>query len=561
MVEAMGVLTETGNRSPSGMVIEVSASRIKVGFFVHQGDELSNNSGSEFGDLVVVELDKCHIIGQVVDVRLEGGRSVIVDGVEYRINRVGEIRLLCTVDILSERVHIGIEVYPHIADLFFPAPSSVLQILAEGSKKTKSEVLLSLGNMRDASGPPLALPPERLFTCHAAVLGTTGAGKSWTLARLVEQCAKFQSKVILFDPSGEFAGLNHNTRHLHFGAAEAGDIVSLPVALPHHHLTESDLFAIFRPSGPSQGPMLRAAVRSLKLARLSPQIAPGGVIPKAYRAKKQYLSEYQLYADQVESPWAKFDIRCLTAQIENECVNPQSSPTEPLVWGGVNPVDQANCMPLISRISDIINNPGLAPIFKPGKIPSLVEKIDEFIVDGDARVLCVSLKNLSFANNAREVILNAVGRRLYDLARAERFVHIPTLVVLDEAHQFLSQATESELNFSATNSFALIAKEGRKYGLTMCLATQRPRDIPEGVLSQMGTLIIHRLINDHDLQVVERASGELDRFSAARIPVLSPGEAIIVGVEFPVALHVKVAAPECRPSFKGADYQQYWKKT
>ena len=110
----------------------------------------------------------------------------------------------------------------------------------------------------------------------------------------------------------------------------------------------------------------------------------------------------------------------------------------------------------------------------------------------------------------------------------------------------------------ALDAFDLIAKEGRKYGLTICIATQRPRDIPEGVLSQMGTLIVHRLINDRDREVVERASGEIDRSAAEFLPTLAPGQAVIIGVDFPIPLTVQMTAPSAPPDSRGPDFQRYW---
>ena len=108
------------------------------------------------------------------------------------------------------------------------------------------------------------------------------------------------------------------------------------------------------------------------------------------------------------------------------------------------------------------------------------------------------------------------------------------------------------------DAFDLIAKEGRKYDLNLCLATQRPRDIPEGVLSQMGTLVVHRLTNDRDREVVERASGSIDRSASAFLPNLEPGEAAIIGVDFPIPLTIQISLPLTPPSSKSADYQMYW---
>jgi DNA helicase HerA-like ATPase len=108
------------------------------------------------------------------------------------------------------------------------------------------------------------------------------------------------------------------------------------------------------------------------------------------------------------------------------------------------------------------------------------------------------------------------------------------------------------------DAFELIAKEGRKYCLNLCIATQRPRDIPEGVLSQMGTMIVHRLTNDRDREVVERASGDIDRGAAAFLPTLGPGEAAIIGVDMPIPLAVRIAAPTHKPHSRGADFQKCW---
>jgi DNA helicase HerA-like ATPase len=146
-----------------------------------------------------------------------------------------------------------------------------------------------------------------------------------------------------------------------------------------------------------------------------------------------------------------------------------------------------------------------------------------------------------------------------EAARTGAFKAHPLVVFIDEAHQFLNNSLPSSGTIFPLDSFALIAKEGRKYALTVALATQRPRDIPEDVLSQMGTLLIHRLINDNDRKIIERASGEMDSASAASIPILASGQGILVGVDFPVPLSIKMAPPGAPPDSSGADYQTFWK--
>src|SRR6185503_5973027 len=123
---------------------------------------------------------------------------------------------------------------------------------------------------------------------------------------------------------------------------------------------------------------------------------------------------------------------------------------------------------------------------------SLVDEIDSFLSDETLSVALVSFRDVRFEHNTREVLLNIIGRHLLGLARSGRFKVRPLIVFLDEAHQFLGRIVGDEYGSVRLDSFGLIAKEGRKYGLTCVLATQRPRDIPQDVLSQLGTLLVHR---------------------------------------------------------------------
>ena len=143
-------------------------------------------------------------------------------------------------------------------------------------------------------------------------------------------------------------------------------------------------------------------------------------------------------------------------------------------------------------------------------------------------------------------------------AREEKFRKMPILTVVDEAHNCLGKRVGSEDHSTKLDAFEMIAKEGRKYGLNICLTTQRPRDITEGVLSQMGTLLVHRLTNDRDREVVERACGEIDRSSASFLPNLKQGEVAVIGVDFPIPMTIQIDKPVQPPLSDGPDFQEIW---
>ena len=191
------------------------------------------------------------------------------------------------------------------------------------------------------------------------------------------------------------------------------------------------------------------------------------------------------------------------------------------------------------------------------QIPTLSDELKHFLAN-DKNVFRLCLSDVSYEFYAREVLANVIGRKLMELARQESFRETPLLVVVDEAHNFLGKRVGSEDHSSRLDAFELIAKEGRKYGLLVCLATQRPRDITEGVLSQMGTLLVHRLTNDRDREVVERACGEIDRSSAAFLPNLKQGEVALIGVDFPIPMTIQVEKPSRPPHSDGPDFQESW---
>lgn len=543
------------HRGIIGKVSRVEPSRVEL---VLESDP-SKGVAAHVGSYLVILASKYALFGQIEDIRVRTAGFGNGPGVEGG-GSLATVELIATVDLEAERVIPGILQVPEIDDSAFAPASDFIQFVISGQgadAAKRANVTLELAELPEGE-TPVNVSPERLFGRHCAIIGATGGGKSWSLARIMEECARFRSKLVLIDATGEFRRLDHRVKHVHFGKDPDPGKESKSVALPYYHLTEQDLFAIFRPTGASQAPKLRAAIKSLKLAKVASSLGIDGRILKAHRSKKEYDRAYRHFKSEIDAPYATFDIRQLPQQIENECVDQQRSSTEPDVWGGTNVIDLSNCMPLIGRIHDMLQSPSLEPVFKPRKLPSLLEELHEFIRSPEHSVLRVNMQYLSSMHRTREIVANALGRHLYELGQRGAFKKHPLLVVIDEAHQFLKESLAADEEIPL-DSFALIAKEGRKYAITTCIATQRPRDIPEDVLSQIGTMIVHRLINDRDRMVVERACGEVDQGSIKMIPTLAPGEALLAGVDFPVPLHIRVLEPKSRPHSQGANYQQFWK--
>ncbi|MDR1761389.1 MAG: ATP-binding protein [Bacteroidales bacterium] len=173
--------------------------------------------------------------------------------------------------------------------------------------------------------------------------------------------------------------------------------------------------------------------------------------------------------------------------------------------------------------------------------------INDFVTNGQG-VLRLDFSKVDYDFQVREVLVNAIGKKFLVEAREGKFKENPIVVFIDEAHQFLNKSIKDEyFDTKPLDSFELISKEARKYGLFLCLATQMPRDIPIGTLSQMGTFIVHRLINDKDKQSIENAASSANKSALSFLPILGEGEALLVGVDFPMPLLLKIDEPSKKP--------------
>jgi hypothetical protein len=556
-----------------GTVCEVGPNYAKVNLpnaAKPEGQWLHGNrlDAGQVGEFVVVECGDLAVFGRLITVRLPEKERLSVEpglGSLREAHPVGTIQLLTTISLRDGDVMGGIPQYPRLGSRVYSAHPQLMKWLAEAGGRRSSgpnPLVLNMATLPASTETSVSFTPENLFGRHCAVLGATGGGKSWTVARIIEQAALLNAKVILLDATGEFHRLAEGVQHVHIGDdPHKAPSDSKEVVVPYSQLVEADLLALFKPSGQSQVPKFRAAMKSLKLAKVANK---DGIVVKAYQKKVSYEKAWKEHASVVESSHTDFDIKKLARQIDEECVWPtgfSGQSSDPSAWGKMDDQQRSWCVGLITRIEDILSSSELACVLQTQGKQSLFERIDAFLDASEQRVLRVSMKHVSFAHNAREIVANAIGRYLLGLGRRGRFREKPAFVFLDEAHQFLNKTLGDENTKYPLDSFELIAKEGRKFSLNICIATQRPRDIPDAVISQMGTLIVHRLTNDKDREVVERASGDIDRSAAAFLPTLAPGQAVIIGVDFPIPLTVQISKPHREPDSRGPDYQSHWRST
>ncbi|MGI2923825.1 ATP-binding protein [Vibrio diabolicus] len=547
--------------SSNGISVNLSHAGLKSASY-HQGGRYGRG---EVGEIVLIEGQTTLTIGKVVDIRLPEKERTTLQPQRNRpasIDAIAYLQILGSVDIRTLSVTAGVTSYPRIGDTVYSATSeflSVLPQLTDSDYLNLSEERLSIdiGSVSDSSLDSVKITPEKLFGRHCAILGSTGGGKSWTTARLIQECAKFKNaKLIVLDATGEYRSLpNSYTTHMHLGEPINKHIDSKPFLIPPTDFEESDFLTLFEPSGKVQGPKLRAAIRSLRLAKLAPDAADNGVIKKIGASKDRYRAALQKNKNAVlvDKPSQPFDVHKLVAQIRQEChyVNGNGE------WGNENQNEVSYCSSLFTRILGVIHSTSFNSVFSKEQHPSLESTINTFL-ESDKKVLRLCMSSTSYEFNARQILANVIGRKMLSFARQLKFSKKPILVVVDEAHNFLGKRVGVDEYSIKLDSFEIVAKEGRKYGLNICLTTQRPRDITEGVLSQMGTLLVHRLTNSNDREIIERACGEVDKSIISFLPNLKQGELTVVGVDFPIPLTIQVHKPCPKPLSDSPSFQKLW---
>lgn len=552
-----------------GIVYQVEGSFADVSFTAatqlpraHFGEYLGRG---EVGEFVVIDVGGSAAFGRLLRVSAIAKSVESLTKPERKAPVEGRIQLLSTLH-LEGRATRGILKYPKVGDRVYAASAeAILAVLGTATEETKH---LILGRLSVDDSVEVAVPLHRLFGRHLAVVGATGSGKSWTLAHLAESVARIGGKMVLIDATGEFHTLGAHATHIAFGDLSGEPAGATLVGLPHWMMRESDRSAFLNPSSGTQVPKLREAIRSLRLAHAIANddsadpthraiIGQDGTIRKEGLQFTSLGSAARKYVWALEDPHAPFDIKLIGKQIQWECVWPTDR-NNPDCYGSMDFTQIGYVSTLVSRINDLLQTREVMDVIDPtAGTASTLDTVETWMSDADSHVLRISLRNLTFANHLREIAVNILGQSLLAWARNGAFTKIPVVVAIDEAHQFFDVTVGDEFSNTRLSAFDSIAKEGRKYGLTVCVATQRPGDLPAGVLSQVGMTIVHRLADGRDRQRVEQAAAELDHSATRLLPGLVPGEAILMGVDFPVPVSVRMSRPVAPPASEGPRYSNW----
>ena len=180
----------------------------------------------------------------------------------------------------------------------------------------------------------------------------------------------------------------------------------------------------------------------------------------------------------------------------------------------------------------------------------------------------ISIIDLSLVpSDISHLIVSVISRVIFEsLQRYRRSNNqlLPTVIVMEEAHNFIKRYNDNSEEISAsqlcTESFEKIAREGRKFGLSLTLSSQRPSELSPTVLSQCNTFLLHRIVNDRDQELVKRLVPDNIGGLLQELPILPTRKAILLGWASPLPILVEMneLKPEHRPKSEDPDFWDVW---
>lgn len=426
----------------------------------------------------------------------------------------------------------------------------IARVASDGQKLTLGSYTLDENAIAYLNG-------NKFFQRHAIIVGSTGSGKSWTTARILEQVAGLpNANALVFDLHGEYTPIvGDGIRH--FRIAGPGDLdkgTSLKdgvIYLPFWLLGYEAMISMFvdrsDQNAPNQAMLMSRTVTDAK---------------RAFLTNGQHQDVLDNFT--IDSP-VPFDIVGVITELNR--LNTEMVP-------GAKTEKQGPYFDKLSRLIARFENKRtdrrLGFLFRGGEDTLKFEWLETLcstLVAGsrDQADQKGGVKIIDFSEVPSDVlplIVSLVARLAFSLQQwtAPGKRH-PVALFCDEAHLYIPERAQGDAaNEISISIFERIAKEGRKYGVGLVVISQRPSEVNRTVLSQCNNLVTMRLTNAEDQSVVRRLLPDsLGGFSDL-LPILDTGEALVVGDASLLPSRIRIAEPTAHPNSGTVDFWDEWSK-
>lgn len=429
---------------------------------------------------------------------------------------------------------------PQPASSAYRPDSSDIARVVVGELEQKQNRALDIATLSNRPEVDVKVDGHSIVTRHLAILAMTGAGKSWTARRIIEQLAEKNYPMVIFDPHGDYTGL--------------ADVPSLRSRVKRY-------FAQF-PVFEQEPEAVVRVVESLAWELSDNQRSNFEDLFKGAKSfietvddlkeRTEWLSEYLQNSDIQKyglKPNLFFLADFVSAVVKAGKTEDHEAATRIVEWSGRDNLRiEKKVAGWIEGLVSRLRAAGKA-LYRMERINAKVARsaqplpIDrkELVAYGQISVVALA----GYTSDFQATIFSLIADSIFE-ARVQGDLALPALLLLEEAHNFAPARAVTSAEQRAVNTTKQIAQEGRKFGVGLVIISQRPSRLDETTLSQCNSFIIMRMVNPADQSFVRKVVETLAEDEARMLPDLDVGEAILSGqlINFPVL--VKIKQPESK---------------
>lgn len=399
-----------------------------------------------------------------------------------------------------------------------------------------------VGTLSSQPNVKVCLEPSRLFGRHFAILGQTGAGKSWTVATLIQRALSVMPKahIIILDLHGEYCWLKEDgDKNAAFAEGHYRHLDATDLEMPYWLMTYAELCDLLIDHGEREAANQTAFFRDTLFNLKQMQKVPLG-----------------LERVTVDTP-VFFSLDSLVAAVtaENQrMVQGQNKPVKGPLHGDFDR--------FLIRLNSKLNDVRYDFLLKPKKrttSASLAALLRDFVGLGEPKtpITIIDLSPIPF--DVRPTVAAQIGRLAFEFNFWNpQYREFPILLICEEAHAYVTRDKDTQFA-GARKSMERIAKEGRKYGVGLAVVSQRPHELSETVLSQCGTFLCLRITNPNDQAYVRNLVPEAERGLVDILAGLGRGECLALGEAVPLPTRLIFHKPDPAPNSADIDFYKQWK--
>lgn len=444
-----------------------------------------------------------------------------------------------------------------------------------------------LGKLVQNTEITLHIDGDKFFGKHIGVVGSTGAGKSFTVARILQQAVGINDNynvnkestknahIIIFDIHSEYKSAFELDDKENF-TLNVLDVDKL--ALPYWLMNSEELESIFIDGNENghhnQIAQFKRAV-TLNKRLYNPNVSKITYdSPVYFNIQEVYLFIYNLSIS-TKTKEGEFAIE------DNELFATLSNEEKLFKEVTFKKGDKINVLAgdykeftrFVSRFRTLLNDERLDFLLKPikeDKTHYKTEDLDMLLKQflgyiDQSNVTIIDLSGIPF--EVLSITVSLISRLVFDFAfhyskirhKDNKLNNIPFLIVCEEAHNYVPKDNGAEYKASK-KSIERIAKEGRKYGLSLMVVSQRPSEVSETIFAQCNNFVALRLTNINDQNYIKGLLPENSSTIADILPSLSAGECLIVGDATLIPSVVKMEEPNPKPKSESIKFHDIWQK-